>query len=78
MGMSFIKIHLVNVGACGDADGPKHCITSQKVVGSFPDRVIEILHGYNPPGRTVALGWTQPLTEMSARDISWGVKTAGA
>jgi hypothetical protein len=29
-------------------------------------------------GRTVALGSTQPLTEMSARNISWGVKAAGA
>jgi hypothetical protein len=26
----------------------------------------------------VALGSTQPLTEMSTRDISWGVKAAGA
>jgi hypothetical protein len=27
---------------------------------------------------TVALGLTQPLTEVSTRDISWGVKAAGA
>jgi hypothetical protein len=26
----------------------------------------------------VALGSTQPLTEMSTRNISWGVKAAGA
>jgi hypothetical protein len=26
----------------------------------------------------MALGSTQPLTEMSSRNISWGVKTAGA
>jgi hypothetical protein len=26
----------------------------------------------------MALGSTQPLTEMSTRDISWGVNTAGA
>jgi hypothetical protein len=26
----------------------------------------------------MALGLTQPLTEMSTRDTSWGVKTAGA
>jgi len=30
------------------------------------------------PNRNVALGSTQPLTEMSTRDISWGVKAAGA
>jgi hypothetical protein len=27
---------------------------------------------------TMALGSTQPLTEMSARSISWGVNAAGA
>ena len=35
------------------------------------------IKGY-PSGRTVALGSTQPLTEMSTRNISWGgVKAAG-
>jgi hypothetical protein len=29
-------------------------------------------------GRTVALGLTQALTEMSTGNSSWGVKTAGA
>ena len=28
----------------------------------------------NPSGRTMALGLTQPLTEMSTRNISWGCK----
>jgi len=32
----------------------------------------------NPPDRTMVLGSTQPLTEMSSRSISWGVKAAGA
>ena len=31
-----------------------------------------------PSDRTMALGSTQPLTEMSTQSISWGVKTAGA
>jgi len=31
---------------------------------------------HNPSSRTMALGLTQPLTEMSTRNISWGVKTA--
>ena len=31
----------------------------------------------NPFDRTMAMGSTQPLTEMSTRDISWGVKAAG-
>jgi hypothetical protein len=33
---------------------------------------------HNPSGRIMALGSTQPLTEMSTRGISWGVKAAGA
>jgi len=33
---------------------------------------------HNPSGRTMALGLTQLLTEMSTRNISWGVKAAGA
>jgi hypothetical protein len=40
--------------------------------GSIPDGVIGIFHLYNPFGCTMALGLTQPLTEMSTRDISWG------
>jgi hypothetical protein len=32
----------------------------------------------NPSGRTMALGSTQPLTEMITRNISWGVKATGA
>ena len=27
---------------------------------------------------SMALGSTQPLTEMSTRNVSWGVKVAGA
>ena len=33
---------------------------------------------HNPSGRTMVLGSTQPLTEMSTRNISWGVKAPGA
>jgi len=44
----------------------------------FPDGVIRIVHWHNPSGRAMALGLTQPLTEMSTRNISWGLKAAGA
>jgi hypothetical protein len=53
-------------------------VTSRKVAGSNPDGVIAILHSHNPFVRTMALGSTQPLTEMSTRSISWRVKAAGA
>ena len=49
-----------------------HCATNRKVAGSIPDGVIGIFHWCNPSGRTVNLWSTQPLTEMSTRNISWG------
>ena len=55
-----------------------HCATSRKVAGSIPVCVIRIFHSHNPSGRTMTLGMTQPLTEMSTRNISWGVKATGA
>jgi hypothetical protein len=56
------------------------CATNQKVAGSIPDSVIGsfIWHTCNPSDRTMALGSTQPLTEMTTRRISWGVNVAGA
>jgi len=53
----------------------RHCATTRKVAGSIPDG---IFHCHNPFGRTMTLGSTQLLTEMSTRNISWGVKAAGA
>jgi len=56
----------------------RHCATSQKVAGSTPDGVTGFFHWHNPSCRTMALGLTQTLTEMSTSNISWGVKGAGA
>jgi len=42
--------------------------TNRKVAGSIPAAVTGIFH---PSDRTMALGSTQPLTEMSTRSISW-------
>jgi hypothetical protein len=44
---------------------------------SIPDGVIGIFHGHNPSGCTMALGFTQPVTGMSTKNISWGVKGGG-
>jgi hypothetical protein len=46
----------------------------RKVEVSIPDGVTGIFHLRNPSGRTMALESTQPLTEMSTRNISWGSK----
>ena len=54
-----------------------NCATCRKVAGSIPDGVIGNFHSHNPSGRTMAMGLTQRLTEMSARNISWWVKAAG-
>jgi hypothetical protein len=43
----------------------RHCATNRKVAGSISDGVTGFFHWHNPSGRTMALGSTQPLTEMS-------------
>jgi hypothetical protein len=50
----------------------KHCATNRKVAGSIPDGVAGIFQWLNPSGLIVALGSTQPVTEMSTRNPSWG------
>jgi hypothetical protein len=41
---------------------------SRKVAGSSPDEV-DLFNWPNPSGRIMALGSTQPLTEMSTRNL---------
>jgi hypothetical protein len=41
-------------------------------MGSIPDDVIGFFNGPNPFSRIMALGSTQPLTEMSTRNLSGG------
>jgi len=43
----------------------RHCAASRKIVSSIPDSVAGIFHWQNPSDRTMSLGSTQPLTEMS-------------
>jgi len=52
----------------------RHCTTSRKVTDSIPDCVIGIFHWHNPSDHAMALGLTQPLIEMSTRNISWGYR----
>jgi hypothetical protein len=53
--------------------GLKHCATALQA-GSIPVGVIGIFIDKIFP----ALGMTQPATEMSTRNISWGIKAAVA
>ena len=64
----------IRVGVRGDYSWLRHCATSLKVMSSIPDGFIEIFHWHNPSGRAMSLGLTQPLTEMSTRNISWGYR----
>jgi hypothetical protein len=54
------------------ATGARYCATNKKVAGSIPDGVMEFFIDVNLSDRTMALGSTQPLTEVSSRGISWG------
>jgi hypothetical protein len=56
----------------------RHCTKSRKVAGFIPDGVIGIFYLQDSSGRSMALGLIQPLTEISTRNVSWGVKAAGA
>jgi hypothetical protein len=45
-------------------------VSSAMTVGSIPDGVTGTFQWLDPSGRIMALGSTQPLTEMSARNPS--------
>ena len=47
----------------------RYCATCRKAAVSIPDGVTGIFLWHNPSGHTVALGSTQPLTEMSTRYV---------
>jgi hypothetical protein len=51
--------------------------TSWKVAGSVPNVVIEFFKLRYPSSCSMALGFTQPLTEMSTRRYLWGQRAAG-
>jgi hypothetical protein len=44
----------------------------RKVTGSYPDEVIGFFNWPKPSNRTMALGSTHPLTEMSTRNLAGG------
>jgi hypothetical protein len=75
---SGLKYRTLPTGGMPQCSWLRHCATSRKIAGSIPDSVIGIFHWHNPSGRTMALGLTQPLTEMRTRNISWEVNPAGA
>jgi hypothetical protein len=79
-------INNVSRDACGSFDALivwersrlRHCAKSRKVADSIPEGVVGIFHRRFRSCRTMALESTQPLTEMSTRNISCGVKAVSA
>jgi hypothetical protein len=65
-------ITLINSMGHAVAQWLRHCATNRKVAWSIPDGVNGNFYWHNPSGRTMALESTQPLTEMSTRNNSWG------
>jgi hypothetical protein len=49
----------------------RHCATSRKVAVSIPEGITGIFHWHNSSARITFLGSTQPLREMTIRNISW-------
>jgi hypothetical protein len=68
----FNNLHHTWGGPLMVAQWLRYCATNRKGAGSIQDGVIGIFHWHNPSDRTMAMGSTQPLTEMSTRSISWG------
>ena len=76
LGCQWIFVLTVDIWGTRWRSWSRHCATSRKVAGSIPDDVIEIFNWHNPSGHTMALGLTQPLTEISTRNVFLGVKAA--
>jgi hypothetical protein len=67
------SVPVISESPCTSERGGGHYATSRKVVGSIPDEVIGFFFNLpNPSSRTMALGSTQPLTQMSTRNFRWG------
>jgi hypothetical protein len=49
-----------------------HLMVSRKVAGSIPDEVIGFFNRHNPSSPTMTLGLTQPVTEVSTRNLPGG------
>jgi hypothetical protein len=65
----FIIRPIDNLGARGRVVVWGTIFTSRKIVGSVPGEVIGFFNWPNPSYRTMILGSTQPLIEMSTRNI---------
>jgi hypothetical protein len=57
---------------CSLIDISSQIVCSREIMASIPDEVITYFNLANPSSRTVALQSTQPVTEMSTRNLPGG------
>jgi hypothetical protein len=70
-------VRLNAVGACGSVDGWGTMLQAGRSRVLSPDEV-DFFNLPNPSSRTMALGSTQPITEMSTRNLPGMQRAAGA
>jgi hypothetical protein len=74
-GLPYIFETTCRWGARGGTVGWGTALQAERSWVRFPMVLLDFLQWHNPSGpsgRTMALGLTQPLTEMSTRNVSWG------
>jgi len=72
-----ISVDTLHKGDTNDDDDNDNNNNNNNNNNKWYSKHIGIFHSHNPSGRTMALGPTQSLREMSTRNISWEVKAAG-
>jgi hypothetical protein len=65
-------------GVFSDFSWLKHYATNRKVASSIPDKASGFFNFPNLSSLTVVLRLTQPITEMSTRNLPRGLRAAGA
>jgi hypothetical protein len=76
--MRIFRLPYMVVGGMPYHSWLRHHGTSQKIAGLIPSEVVGFFNWRNPSSCTMALGLTQPLTEMSIRNLPVGYRVAGA
>jgi hypothetical protein len=67
----FLCVSTIKVVARGGAVSWGTALRAGRSRVWFPMVSLDFFHSHNTSPRTVALGSTQPLTEMSTRNVSW-------
>ena len=65
-------LYMFRAGTRGGAVGWGTALQAGRSRVRFPMVSLDFFHWHNPSSRTMVLGSTQPLTEMSTRNVSWG------